>query len=135
MRRILGNKIAFAITLSIFAFGLGCNALLGGGIVLPFHSCTVAVSPEALDVSHGPTMPPDPWLPSSGVVLTAHGPTMPPDPWLPSSGAILTAHGPTMPPDPWLPSSGAILTAHGPTMPPDPWLPSSGAVPSSGAAV
>src|ERR1035441_4093683 len=36
-------------------------------------------------VSHGPTLPPDPW---DGKV--AHGPTLPPDPW---DGKV--AHGPT----------------------------------------
>jgi len=42
-------------------------------------------------VSHGPTLPPNPW---DGKV--AHGPTLPPNPW---DGKI--AHGPTLPPNPW----------------------------------
>ena len=109
MRSILANKLAFAITALIFTLVLGCNAVLGGGIVLPAHTCNLVPPAEVIHTAHGPTLPPDPWTPSSGQVMTAHGPTLPPDPWTPSSGQVMTAHGPTLPPDPWTPSSGQVV--------------------------
>ena len=115
MRRILGNKIGFGITALIFALGLGCNALLGVGMVMPSHAYGVTL-PSEIDSTQGP------------VLHRASGPILPPDPWTPSSGARLTASGPILPPDPWTPSSGARLTASGPILPPDPWTPSSGAI-------
>ena len=112
MRRILGNKIGFGITALIFALGLGCNALLGVGMVMPSHACGVTLPSSALDaaqvpahhIASGPILPPDPWTPTSGAKLTASGPILPPDPWTPTSGAKLTASGPILPPDPWTPT-------------------------------
>jgi len=111
MRRFLANKFAFGLTLLIFALGLGCNALFGGGIVLPSHSCNLAVPAAALDIAHGPSLPPDPNLPTSGnLIASAHGPSLPPDPNLPTSGNLIaSAHGPSLPPDPNLPTSGNLV--------------------------
>ncbi len=85
MRRILENKFAFGFTLFVFALALGCNAMLGVGIVLPAHDSFLTIPMDSIDLASGPTLPPDPWLPSSGALM-ASGPTLPPDPWLPSSG-------------------------------------------------
>ncbi len=104
MRRFLGSKFSFGITLLIFALGLGTNAMMGGGIVLPSHACSVMLPTGTIDIAHGPVLPPDPWTPTNGL-LTAHGPVLPPDPWTPTNG-LLTAHGPVLPPDPWTPTNG-----------------------------
>ena len=60
-------------------------------VVLVWMAVCGFAAVAAPGVSHGPTLPPDPW---DGKV--AHGPTLPPDPW---DGKV--AHGPTLPPDPW----------------------------------
>ncbi|MGA3040988.1 MAG: hypothetical protein ABSF54_09405 [Bryobacteraceae bacterium] len=73
------------MTRNRFAHLLACAAIMVCMAVNGFAAV------PATHVSHGPTLPPDPWC---GKV--AHGPTLPPDPW---EGKM--AHGPTLPPDPW----------------------------------
>jgi hypothetical protein len=98
MRSFLGNRFAFGVTVIIFALGLSYSAKFGGGIALPSHPYNVSLTPGTVDVAHGPSLPPNPWIPNC---LTAHGPSLPPNPWIPN---CLRGHGPSLPPNPWIPN-------------------------------
>ena len=68
MRRFLANKFACGVTVLIFALGLGCSAMFGGGIVLPSHAYNIVLPEGNTDIAHGPSLPPDPWIPSQNLI-------------------------------------------------------------------
>jgi hypothetical protein len=103
MKKFFENKFAFVVVSFLFASALTWNLTHGGETVPSGHLLS---KPAQTLLTHGPSMPPDPWD-----LRIAHGPSMPPDPW-----DLRIAHGPSMPPDPW-----DLCIAHGPSMPPDPW--------------
>ena len=70
-RRLLENRVVFAIIAVTFLVAFAWNVFAGG-------SARVVLAPGVL-VASGPTLPPDPGL---GGNLLASGPTLPPDPGL-----------------------------------------------------
>lgn len=99
MYKIFENKRVAVVMMALFVIAAGANSFMGGS--MPAFSSCLSFADTAVDVAHGPTLPPEPWV--------AHGPTLPPEPW------NKLAHGPTLPPEPW------NKLAHGPTLPPEPW--------------
>ncbi|MBZ5624046.1 MAG: hypothetical protein LAQ69_35905, partial [Acidobacteriia bacterium] len=107
MRRLLGNKFAFATTLLAFASAYGWSFQQGSGLLITGHN--LATTP--LNIAHGPSIPPDPWAGGNATTLIAHGPSIPPDPWAGGNATTLIAHGPSIPPDPWAGGNATTLIA------------------------
>ena len=78
MRRFLENKFVLAAMLLAFVLACGWNARQGGGLLTQGHGLSV---PQLLLLTHGPSIPPDPWAGGNATTLSAHGPSIPPDPW------------------------------------------------------
>jgi hypothetical protein len=93
MDKILDNKLVVVVAVALFVVALGANSLMGGSMPA-FVSC-LTFSDSAVNIAHGPTLPPEPWV--AKAVKPAHGPTLPPEPWV----ANVVNHGPTLPPEPW----------------------------------
>ena len=57
MSRFVENKFMFAAVFVLFALACALNAIQGAGVPVPSHKLLA----EAVNVAHGPIMPPDPW--------------------------------------------------------------------------
>ena len=125
MRKFLQSNSAYATLFVLFTIALAVNSLSGSALpafvagstttsYAPDSAGSTAI-PDARELAHGPTIPPDPWEDNSiqspkprPKPQLAHGPTIPPDPWEDNSiqspkprPKPQLAHGPTIPPDPW----------------------------------
>ena len=73
MQRFFENKLAFAAVLVLFVMAVFWNNTQSGGFPAPDRWATS----NAVQLAHGPNIPPDPWDWNKA----QHGPNIPPDPW------------------------------------------------------